>query len=81
MLLLICFLVLSFVKLSTDTHKINIWLFISADSSWQWLSYPLPHVMSSPHSSVNHWEGRKTISDAFDLVLLISGAHWLLEIS
>lgn len=32
MLLLICFLVLSFVKLSTDMHKINI--LISADSSW-----------------------------------------------
>lgn len=35
MLLLICFLVLSFVKLSTDMHKINICRLISADSNWQ----------------------------------------------
>lgn len=34
MLLLICFLVLSFVKLSTDMHKIIICLLISADSNF-----------------------------------------------
>ncbi|KAI1241544.1 hypothetical protein IHE44_0005019 [Lamprotornis superbus] len=34
MLLLICFLVLRFVKLSTDMHKINICLLISADIAY-----------------------------------------------